>query len=119
DLVHGSAEREAATAAAAALFGRGDLSELPGTTLEAALREAGAGEVELPVSLVDAFVAAVLVDSKSAARRAIAEGGAWLNNTRVEDAERVLEPSDLVAGRFAVLRRGRRNVSGVMVTDRS
>ena len=119
DLVHGSAEREAATAAAAALFGRGDLSELPGTTLEAALREAGAGQVELPVSIVDAFVAAGLVDSKSAARRAIAEGGAWLNNTRVEDAERVLEPSDLVAGRFAVLRRGRRNVSGVVVSDRS
>ena len=45
DLVHGVAEREAAGAAAVALFGRGELHALPAATLEGVMREVGATEV--------------------------------------------------------------------------
>jgi tyrosyl-tRNA synthetase len=117
-LVHGTTEVEAAELAAGALFGRGDLAELPEETLAAALREAGA--VDLPRSdsptLTDALVATHLVDSRSAARRAVAEGGAYLNNERVDDPDLDLSGADLLHGSWAVLRRGKRSVSGVHLT---
>ena len=56
-----------------------------------------------------------IMASKSAARRAIAEGGAYLNNVRVTDADAVPQPSDLLHGRFLVLRRGKRTVGGVEI----
>ncbi len=113
DLVHGEAERRAAVAAAAALFGRGELGELSESALESALRDAGAQRVEGDINVVDAMVAAGLVSSKGAARRAIAEGGAYVNNEKVTDPELMLTSEHLVHGRFAVLRRGRKTVSGV------
>lgn len=113
DLVHGVAEREAAVAAAAALFGRGDLADLPEATLASALREVQAVAVsELP-SVTDALAASGVVASKSAARRTIAEGGAYVNNVKVTDADAMLTTDDLLAGRHVVLRRGRRTVGGI------
>ena len=55
---------------------------------------------------------------RSAARRAIAEGGAYLNNVRIEDAEARLQPGDLLHGRYVVLRRGKRTVGGLVVGGR-
>lgn len=117
DLVHGKQERVAAAEAGQALFGRGELSALPPATLEAALREAGAVEVngpELP-SLVDALALSGAVASKSAARRAIEEGGAYVNNVKVSQIDRQLNQDDLIHGRFVVLRRGRKTVSGLVL----
>jgi tyrosyl-tRNA synthetase len=57
-----------------------------------------------------------LVSSKSEARRTIAQGGAYLNNVKVTDEAAVPEQSDLLHGRFLVLRRGKRNVGGVTVS---
>ena len=113
DLVHGVAEREAAVHAAGALFGRGQLEELTPQTLETVLREVGAQSVDVDVSIVDALALSGVVESKGAARRAIAEGGAYLNNVKVEDPELLLTPSTLLHGRFAVLRRGRKTVGGI------
>jgi len=117
-LVHGQAEVEAAELASGALFGRGELADLPEATLAAALREAGA--VDLPRSdaptLTDALVATRLVDSRSAARRAVAEGGAYVNNERVDDPDLDLAGAHLLHGSWAVLRRGKRSVSGVHLT---
>ena len=115
-LVHGEAETKAAELASSALFGRGELSDLPESTLAAALREAGAVDVPRGTSLVDAMIASGLVDSKSAARRAIGEGGAYVNNSRVEDAELELSDEHLLHGTWVVLRRGKRSVSGVRVS---
>lgn len=113
DLVHGVAERQAAEAAAAALFGRGDLTELSAATLASVATEVGGGQVstgdELPL-VVDLLVAGGVVDSKGAARRAINEGGAYLNNLKVTDAEQRLTPDDLLAGAYVVVRRGKRTV---------
>jgi tyrosyl-tRNA synthetase len=117
-LAHGPEETERIRRAAAALFGSGDLASLSEHTLAAALREAGAVQVaraeRLP-SVVDLLVHAGLVPSRGAARRTVGEGGAYLNNRRVEDPD--LEPgaSDLLAGRWLVLRRGKKSLAGVEV----
>lgn len=113
DLVHGVAEREAAVAAASALFGRGELERLAPSTLEGVLREVGGQPVEEDLTVVEAMVVSGIVESKGAARRAIAEGGAYLNNVKIDDPELVLGGDRLVHGRFAILRRGRRTVGGV------
>jgi len=115
-LVHGQHETEQAKKAAAALFGGGDLTTLSGTTLAAALSEAGATEVERAAgrpSVVDLLVATGLVPSRSEARRTIAEGGAYLNNARVADADAVVDAADELADGWLVLRRGKKRFAGV------
>ena len=120
-LVHSEADRDAAVAAANALFGREDLRELSEPTLAAVVAEIGGVALtandQLPL-IVDVFERSGVVPSKAAARRAIAEGGAYLNNARVEDPNAVLTPADLLHGRFAILRRGRRTVGAVTVSGR-
>ncbi len=121
DLVHGRAEREAAELAGRALFGRGDLSALPDSTLDAVMSELGAGQVTrvdgtLPL-VVDLLFASGVVTSKSAARRAITGGGAYLNNQKVTDVEARLSEEDLLGGRWALLRRGKRAVGSVELVD--
>jgi tyrosyl-tRNA synthetase len=121
-LVHGEAEMIRAVAASKALFGQGDLRELDEKTLAAALAEVpsvtlDAGDVPdgaLPPA-ADLMAAAGLADSKSAARRLIAEGGAYLNNVKVISPDAVPSAGDLLYGRFLVLRRGKRTVGGVEV----
>jgi tyrosyl-tRNA synthetase len=111
--VHGAAETEHAKAAAAALFGGGDLRELRGETLTAALREAGATRAAKGTGVVDLLVETGLVKSKGEARRTISEGGAYLNNERITDAEHVPDEGDLIDGSWLVLRRGKKNLAGV------
>lgn len=67
--------------------------------------------------MVDLLAASGLCKSKSEARRAIAQGGAYLNNAKVESEDAAPAASDLLHGRFLVLRRGKRNVGGVEVTS--
>jgi tyrosyl-tRNA synthetase len=117
-LVHGEQETERAKTAAAALFGGGDLAGLESDTLAAALHEAGA--VQVPRSegippVVDLLVLCGLCKSKGEARRTIAEGGVYLNNTRVEDPDLTPGEADLLGGAWLVLRRGKKNLAGVEV----
>ncbi len=114
-LVHGASETEQAKAAAAALFGGGDLRDLDPATLAAALREAGAATVPAGTPTVDLLVASGLVSSKGEARRTISEGGAYLNNERVTDVDHVPGPGDLLGGSWLVLRRGKKKLAGVEV----
>ncbi|OYO09603.1 tyrosine--tRNA ligase [Enemella evansiae] len=118
DLVHGESERRAAVAAAAALFGRSELSELPVSTLSQVAGEVGGGKVEAGAELplvVDALVTGSVTDSKGAARRAITEGGAYLNNQKVTDVEQRVTDTDLLHGRYLVVRRGKKTVGMVEV----
>jgi tyrosyl-tRNA synthetase len=114
-LVHGAAECRQAIDASRALFGRGELADLEVATLRAALIETGLVTIAASPapSVVEAFVATGLVDTRSAARRMIAEGGAYVNNRKVTDADGLLEQDDLLHGRWAVVRRGKRSVAGV------
>jgi tyrosyl-tRNA synthetase len=119
-LVHGEQETAKAIAASKALFGQGDLAELDEPTLAAALAEAGCVTVPeaaggLP-AVVDLLAATGLATSRSAARRAVAGGGAYLNNGKVTSQDAVPDRSDLLHGRFLVVRRGKRTVAGVEVT---
>jgi tyrosyl-tRNA synthetase len=117
-IVHGAEEAAAAELASGALFGRAELTDLPEATLGAALREAGAVELKAADSptVVDAFVATGLADSKSAARRAVADGGAYVNNERVTDPDLVLSGAFLLHDKWVVLRKGKRAISGVSVS---
>ena len=118
DLVHSPQERIAATQAASAIFGRGDLRALDASTLAAVASELGevelrAGE-ELPL-VSDLLAASRVVTSKSAARRAIAEGGAYVNNAKVADTDARLTADDLLDGRHVIVRRGKKTVGAVAV----
>jgi tyrosyl-tRNA synthetase len=116
-LVHSAAETERVEAASRALFGQGELRELDPATLSAALAEAPHAEVGLPLPAVaDLLVITGLATSRSDARRVVAEGGAYLNNTRVADAEAAPSAGELLHGRWLVLRRGKRNLAGVAAT---
>ncbi len=114
-LVHGADETEHAKAAAAALFGGGELGSLNAATLAAALREAGSTQAPPGTPYVDLLVATGLVKSKGEARRTITEGGAYLNNERITDPEFVPGEEHLLPGGWLLLRRGKRNLAGVEV----
>ncbi len=116
-LVHGAEETARIQAASAALFGGGDMSTLSADTLGAALGEAGAITVDAAAMppITDLLVDAGLAKSKGEARRTIGEGGAYLNNVRVEDPELVPTPEHLIGGRWMVLRKGKKSFKGVEV----
>ena len=114
-LVHGSAAAEAAFAAAAALFGQGDLAALDAATLSSAVAELPTARATAEMSVVQALVATELCTSLGEARRAIDQGGVYLNNSRVEDATATLTGAAL-AGGIAVLRRGKRTLAGVHIS---
>ncbi len=117
-LVHGEAELARVQAASQALFGQGDLRSLDAATLSAAVAEVPHAELlvssgdGLP-TVADLMAATGIVASKSAARRAIAEGGAYLNNVKVTAEDAVPSEADLLHGEFLVLRRGKRTVGAV------
>jgi len=119
-LVHGQAECSKVVAASRALFGQGELAELDERTLAAALAEIPSATVQvapgesLP-SVADLMAATGIVPSKSAARRVISEGGAYLNNRRVTGEDDRPDPVDMLQGRFLVVRRGKRTVGGVEI----
>lgn len=118
DLVHGVEARQAVEAAAAALFGRGELRDLDEPTLAAAVTETTGGTVAdiaagQPRTIVDLLIASGLAKSKGEARRTIKEGGAYANNERIADEAWEPGEGDLLHGRWLVLRRGKKNFGGV------
>jgi tyrosyl-tRNA synthetase len=113
-LVHGEEETQQAKAAAAALFGGGDLRDLSAATLESVMNEVGATTASPEASVVELLITSGLTSSKGEARRAVSEGGAYLNNDRISDPDLVPTASDLIHG-WAVLRRGKRRIAGVRI----
>jgi len=117
-LVHGAEQARQAIAASQALFGRSDLAEVDEQTLEAAVAEVPSARIFASDSLptvVDLMAEAKIVASKSAARRAIAEGGAYLDNRKVTSEDATPGPEDLLHGRFLILRVGKRTVGAIEV----
>jgi tyrosyl-tRNA synthetase len=117
DIVHGEQARRRVEEASRALFGGGELEALDASALADALAELPLARLprrEHPVA--DLFAATGLVASKSAARRAVSEGGAYVNNRRIEDPDAVVGPTDLLHGRWLLLRRGRRSLGAVELT---
>jgi tyrosyl-tRNA synthetase len=110
-LVHSPEAAQAAIDASAALFGQGDLASLDAATLESALRELPNTATTDGVAVAQLLVDTGLVASLSAGRRAIAEGGVYVNNEKVEDETATLD--SWLADRFAVLRRGKKTLAGI------
>jgi len=119
-LVHGPEAAAAAVEASLALFGQGDLASLDAATLEAAFADLPRATMApgngMP-TVLDLLVASGLSESRGQARRTLTEGGAYLNNARVTDPAAVPEPSDLLAGRWLLLRRGKRSLAVAEVTE--
>jgi len=123
-LVHSSQDAIDVEAAAAALFGSAakdgavGLAALSPQVLSSALAETHVaqwipGEHGSELAVVDALVLSQVVDSRGAARRAITEGGAYLNNERISDDSAIVSARDLIHGRWLVMRRGKRKYGAV------
>ncbi len=113
-LVHGEDEALRAERAAAALFGEeiagldegtllDVLDDAPSTTMPRSSLD-GKG-----VPLVELLVATGLLPSRGRARTTVEQGGAYVNNRRARDPDHLVVRDDLVAGRYVVLRRGKRD----------
>lgn len=117
DLVHGPEATKAVELASQALFGRAELADLDEKTLASAVSETEVLEVNPgdDRTIIDLLVGSGLVDSRGNARRAVKEGGAYVNNQRIESEEWTPEAEDLLHGTWLVLRRGKKNFAGVKV----
>ncbi len=113
-LVHGAQATDAAIKATQALFGQGELADLDPATLEAALRELPNTTTAPHAPVLQLLVDTGLTDSLSEARRAIAQGGVYLNNAKVTSDQATIEGAVLPGG-VAVLRRGKKTLAGVFV----
>jgi tyrosyl-tRNA synthetase len=112
-LVHGESETARAEEAAAALFGE-EVAALDEQTLldvfaDAPSTKVAPNRLAQSLSLVDLLVETGLVNSKGRARSTIGQGGAYVNNRQEHDEARVVTADDLLADRYLVLRRGKRD----------
>jgi tyrosyl-tRNA synthetase len=113
-LVHGVDATEAAIAASAALFGQGELSSLDAATITAAVAELPTATVSAATTVAQALVDTGLTKGLGESRRAIGQGGVYLNNVTVTDADADFSGATLESG-HAVLRRGKKTLAAVLV----
>lgn len=118
-LVHGAQATEAVELASQALFGRAELQDLDEATLSSALQETEVAQASPEATIVDLLVEAGLEKSKGAARRTVKEGGAYVNNHRIEDIEWSPSSQDLLHGAWLVLRKGKKRFAGARVVSSS
>jgi tyrosyl-tRNA synthetase len=118
-MVHGEQATAQATAAAAVLFGRGDVRELDEPTVRAIAAELPGAALPTTAALIDAFLETGIVTSKSAARRAAEEGGLSVNGEKlsVEDLSQELGDRIALPGGHLLLRRGKKNAAMVRMQD--
>jgi len=117
-MIHGEQMAQKVELAAKALFGHSDISELDLATLDSALAQLPRTQIAKGEPLptwVDLLAATGVVDSKSAARRIVKEGGAYLNNQKVESENFAPSKADLLHGRYLLLRKGKRDLAAVEV----
>jgi tyrosyl-tRNA synthetase len=120
-LVHGQTALEKSLQASQALFG-GEISGLSGDDIQDIFAEVPSSQLAKEqlegegLNIIDLLANSGFVKSKGEARRAISEGGIYLNNLRVSEATQAVTTSSLVDGRFLVLRRGRKNYHLVQIS---
>lgn len=117
-MIHGEQMAQKVELAAKALFGHSDISELDLATLDSALAQLPRTQIAKGQPLptwVDLLAATGVVDSKSAARRIVKEGGAYLNNQKIENEDFAPSKADLLHGKYLLLRKGKRDLAAVEV----
>lgn len=114
--IHGQETAHRVERASQALFGQAELRDLDEETLESAISELPQVDVAVSESplWIDLIASSGVVDSKSAARRVVKEGGAYLNNMKVGDEGTMLTEADFLFGRIALLRKGKRDLVAVL-----
>ncbi|GAB18982.1 tyrosyl-tRNA synthetase [Gordonia effusa NBRC 100432] len=118
-LIHGADQTAAVEQASAALFGRAELAGLDEATIAAALGETTVAKYPTGAepTLVQIMVDSGLADGNKAARRAIGEGGAYVNNEKIVDPDWTPAVGDLLHGQWLVVRRGKKTFAGARFLD--
>jgi tyrosyl-tRNA synthetase len=119
-LIHGQQMAKSVEEAAKALFGQGEIADLDLKTLDSALSQLPKTTIKKGdpyPSWVDLLAATGVVDSKSAARRIVKEGGGYLNNKKVESEDFTPSKNDLLHGKYLLLRKGKRDLAAVEVVS--
>lgn len=108
-LAHGEEEAERARTASRAAFGRGggDVDAVPTTTMDPARLAEG-------IPVVDLLVEAGLTSSKSASRRLIQQGGAYVGGRQVTDMDMCIGADDFEDGAL-MLRYGKKKYHRVII----
>ena len=117
-MIHGQQMAKSVEEAAKALFGQGEIADLDLKTLDSALSQLPKTTIKKGdpyPSWVDLLAATGVVDSKSAARRIVKEGGGYLNNKKVESEDFTPSKNDLLHGKYLLLRKGKRDLAAVEV----
>ena len=117
-MIHGQQMAKSVEEAAKALFGQGEIADLDLKTLDSALSQLPKTTIRKGdpyPSWVDLLAATGVVDSKSAARRIVKEGGGYLNNKKVESEDFTPSKSDLLHGKYLLLRKGKRDLAAVEI----
>lgn len=113
-LVHGEDATEKVIAASAAVFGNGDLNDIDLATLQAVIAELPSAQVRADeLGILNVLHTSGLSDSQSAARRTVNEGGAYVNNEKVDGIDTELSAANFLHGRYAIVRRGKKNMAVV------
>ncbi len=116
EFVHGTEGLSTAMRASKILFG-GEIGTQTDESLGEIFADVPSSEVERAVLdgegywIVEALQTAGLVGSGGEARRAIKDGGVYLNNQRVSDDQYRLSSSDLASETVMIFRKGKRNYS--------
>ena len=109
-IIHGVEEADKALQAARAAFGgtgAGDIEEIPSVSIPQARLAGGIG-------VLDLFLEAKLVSSKSEARRLVQQGGASVNGVKVTDEAALFSTKNLVNAAL-FLRAGKKRVCRVII----
>jgi len=117
-LIHGGAMAKSVEEAAKALFGQGEIGDLDLKTLDSALSQLPKTTIKKGdpyPTWVDLLAATGVVESKSAARRIVKEGGGYLNNKKVVSEDFTPSKADLLHGKYLLLRKGKRDLAAVEV----
>ena len=116
-LVHGASATAQVEAASQVLFGKGDPTQLDAGTLRDATDELPGAAVPPGTPLLEAMVLVGHAESKGAARRLVTDGGVSINNTKVDDLDRILSREDYLHGQVVLLRRGRKSLAAARNTS--
>jgi tyrosyl-tRNA synthetase len=114
-LVHGAEATDQVIAASQALFGGGDLGSIDEATVKSMTAELDQATVPAGVNIVDLLVATGLSASKSEARRTVNEGGASVNNVKVQDLEAAFGADEALHGTTLIVRRGKKKLAAALL----
>ncbi|WP_418908860.1 tyrosine--tRNA ligase [Glutamicibacter endophyticus] len=113
-LVHGEEATQKVIDASAAVFGNGELQSIDLETLQSVIAELPRATVEAEsLNILSVLTTSGLSKSQSEARRTVSEGGAYVNNQKVEGIDSELSADDFLHGRYALVRRGKKNMAVV------